>query len=135
MPVAEERRGRVADRRDAAILGDHGQLERESAVGRPLADPVEKAQVLGEAAERDVLAVVGRRLGIALARGERLNRAAERRPRLVEGDVAACVHELERSREPSQAAADDRSSHRRSPDPAIRSFVSADRCGGPAKTS
>ena len=102
--------------------------------GAALADPVEEGEVFREAAERDVLAVVGRRRWVAVPLGQRLHGAAERRARLVERDAVARVRELERRRETGEAAADDGRSHQR-PCPTIRSFVSADRCGGPTKTS
>ena len=83
MAVTEERRGRAADGRRAAVFGDHRQVKGKAAVRLTLADALEEAEVLREAAQRDVLAVVGRWLGVALALGERLDCAAERRPRLV----------------------------------------------------
>ena len=115
---------------------DHGQLEREPAVGAALADAVEEAQVLGEAAERDVLAVVGRRGRITLTLRQRLHGAAERRPRLVERDRVALVGELERGRETGQPASDDRAFMAGAlPAPTMRSFVSGESCGGPPNTS
>ena len=63
MAVPEERRGRAADGRRAAVFGDHRQVKGKAAVRPTLADAFEEAEVLGEAAQRDVLAVVGRWLG------------------------------------------------------------------------
>ena len=135
MPVADERGGGSPDRRRAAVLRDHGQLEPEPAVGAALADAVEETQVLREAAERDVLAVVGRWGRIALALGQRLHRAAERRPRLVERDRVALVGELERGRETGEAASDDSRLHLSNPPATMRSFVPVESDGGPSKTS
>ena len=82
-----------------------------------------------------MLAVVGRRRGVALPLGQRLDRAAEGRPRFEQPDLPAGVHELERGREPREAAADDGGSHRRNPCPTIFSFESVESFGGPPKTS
>src|SRR3954471_23722306 len=112
----------------------HRQYERAPDIRTSLADPVEERQVLRKAAERDVLAVVRRRRRVALTLGERLHRAAECRPRFVERHVVARVDEIERCGEAGQAASDDGGPHQR-PCPTMRSFVSAERCGGPSKTS
>ena len=135
MPVGDERRRRRADARHGAVLGDHRQREARAQHRAALADPVEEAQVLREAAERDVLAVVGRRLGIAVARGQRLHGAAERRPRLVERHLRAGVDEVERRRQPCEAAPHDRDPHRTSPRATTASFAGVEsRHDGP-KTS
>ena len=117
------------------MLVDHRQLKGHAPHRADLADAVEEAQVLGEAAERDVLPVVGRRLRVALAPRQRLHRAAERRPRLVQGHLVPAVHELERRAQAGEAAPDDRDSHRSSPAPMIRSFVSDESLTDPSKTS
>ena len=111
MSIGQHARQRRADLRDLPVCVNDRQSEPRPQIRTALADALEKAEVLGEAAERDVLPVVRRRLGIALARRECLHRAAERRPRLVEDDVRARVHELERRGEPCQATADDRHPH------------------------
>ena len=135
VPVAEQRQRRAPDRRRAAALVEHGQVELQAAHRARLADPVEEAQVLREAAERDVLAVVGRRLGVAFAPRQGLHRPAERRPGLVQRHLVARVGQVERGRQPGEAAADDRDLHRRSPAPTMRSFVSRERRTEPSKTS
>jgi hypothetical protein len=76
VPVAEDREGRAADRRNARVLADDGQLEPSAAIRAALADPVEEGEILREAPERDVLPVVRRRGRIAVALGQRLDRAA-----------------------------------------------------------
>src|SRR5205085_5894515 len=135
VPVAEERAEPVADRRDAATLVDHRQPERLTANQTGRADPLEEAEVRREAAERDVLAVVGRRLRVALARRQRLHLAAERRPRLVERHLVPRVDELERRREPREAAADDGRLHGSIPLPTMRSLASGGSRSEPPKTS
>ena len=82
-----------------------------------------------------MLAVVGRRGWIAFALRQRLHGAAERRPRLVERHGVALVGELERGREAGQPAADDGRLHLSSPPATMRSFVSAESCGGSPNTS
>src|SRR5207247_6074761 len=119
----------------AATLADDGQAQASAVHRARLADPFEEREVFREAAERDVLAVVGRRRWIAITLRQRLHGTSERRPRFENRDVVPCVQQLERSRATGQAAADDDRLHRRSPSPTIRSFVSADRCGGPSNTS
>jgi hypothetical protein len=135
VPVAEQRPHAVADRGGSPMLVDHAQPERTPGDVTGAADPLEEKQVLGEAAERDVLAVVRRRLGIAPAARQRLNPAAQRRPRLEQGHLVAGVDELERRREPGEAAPDDRRLHRASAAPTTRSFVTGDSDCDPAKTS
>ncbi len=125
VPVEQEARRR--DRRDGAVLRDDRQREPLPQHGSAFAHPVEEAQVLREAAERDVLAVVRRRLGIAVARGQRLHRSAERRPRFVERHVDVRVHEIERSREAREPAADDCHLHRTSPRATTASFAGVDK--------
>jgi hypothetical protein len=136
VPVAEETQA-GADRRGPAAPVDHRQPQRLPAECLCRADTREEAPVGREAAERDVLAVVGRRRGIALALGERLHGTAERRPGLVKDDLVTRVDELERRREPGEAAADDgdAASSQRNEPATIRSFVGSDRRGGPSKTS
>jgi hypothetical protein len=109
------------------VLVDHGQLERNSLHRPEAADSLEESQVLLETAERNVLAVVRRWIRIALPAGERLELSTERRPGFEEGDLVACIHEVKRGRQTGKTAADNGRLHRRSPEPTIRSFVSADR--------
>jgi len=102
--ITKQRAEAVADLRCAATLVDHGQLERQPPDVVAAPDPLEELQILGEAAERDVLAVVRRRLGITLPLRQRLHLAAKSRPGLEQGHVMAGVDELQRRREPGQAA-------------------------------
>ena len=136
MPVPQQRP--AGSGRSSPIfprLVDHRQPEPRPQIRTALADALEKAEVLGEAAERDVLAVVRRRLGIAVTRRERLHRAAERRTRLVEDDLRARVHELERRGEPREAAADDCDLHRKTPRATTASFAGVESRVLPWKTS
>ena len=133
--VAQQRAEAVADRRHAAVLVDHGQVERDADDRTRAPDPIEKGEVVLEAAECDVLPVVRRWIRIALTARQRLHLAAEGRTCLEDDDLLTCVDELERGAEPGEPAADDGHPHRRKPPPTIRSLVSAERCGGPAKTS
>ena len=135
MRVGDQRRQAGPDRRVRAVLADHRQSERPPQVRPALADPLEKLEVLRKTAERDVLAVVGRRNRIAFAFRQRLHRSSQCRPRLEQRDVVARIHELERGGAAGEPAADDDGLHRRQPSPTIRSFASAERCVGPAKTS
>ena len=82
-----------------------------------------------------MLAVVGWWIRIALTARQRLHLAADGRARLVDDDVVPGVDELERGGEAREPAADDCRPHLRRPSPTILSFVSAERCGGPEKTS
>ena len=132
--VAREQDRPGRDLGPAPALVYDGKAKAQTAYRPRLADPLEEREVLGEAAEGDVLPVVGRRRRIAVALGKRLHGAAERRPGFQQGDVVPRVQQLERRRAAREAAADDHRLHRRSPAPTIRSFVSADRCGGPSKT-
>jgi hypothetical protein len=133
--VAREQDRTGRDVRPAAVLVHDRKAQAHAANGARLTDPLEESEVLREATERDVLSVVGRRRWIAVALRQRLHGAAERRPRFQQSDLVSRVQQLERGRAAREAAAHDRRLHRRSPSPTIRSFVSADRCGGPSNTS
>ena len=119
----------------ASELVDHRQRETRAPQRSRLIDVPQEAEVLGEAAKRDVLTVVRRRPRITLALGECLDRAAQGRPSFEERDFVTRFQELERSRAAGEPTPDDHGLHRRRPSPTIRSFVSADRCGGPSKMS
>ena len=81
-----------------------------------LADALEEAQVLGEAAERDVLAVVGRRLaGRPRARGSVCTAPPSVGRASWSDDLVSRVDELERGRQPREAASDDRDLHAQQP--------------------
>ena len=122
-------------RRAGAVFGDHRQGEPRAQDEPRFADAVEEAQVLREAAERDVLAVVRRRLRVALALRQRLHGAAQRRPRLEQRHLRARVDEVERGREPGEAASDDRRPHRSSPRATTASFAGVERRHDAPKTS
>ena len=133
--VAKERQHAIGDRRHPPALVDHGEAQRQPADSAEAPDPLEEAEISREAAEGDVLAVVWRRFRIALAPRKRLDRPTERRAGFEQRHLVPCVRELERRREPGQAAADHDRPHLRSPEPTMRSFWSGERPGGPPKTS
>src|SRR5437773_11877233 len=135
MPVAQKRTDAVADRGHPPALVDDREVEWDADGRARASDAIEEREVLLEAPECNVLPVVGRRIRIAFAARKRLHLAAEGRARLEHENLVPGINELERGAEPGEAAADDGRPHLRRPPPTIRSFVSVERCGGPAKTS
>jgi len=135
MPVAKERSEPVADRRLAALLVDHRELERQPFDLAGTAHPLEEAQILVETAESDVLAVVGRRLRVALALGERLHLAAECWTSLEQPHIVAGIRQVERGREAGETATNHNNLHRASAAPTTRSLATGESDGGPSKTS
>jgi hypothetical protein len=135
VPVREERRQAGLDLGDGAVFPDDGQHERLPPNRASLADPLEEAEVLREAAERNVLPVVRSGLRIAFAPRQGVHRAAEPRASFVEHHLVALLDKLERCAETRETPSDDGDSHRRSPAPTMRSFVSGESRTEPSKTS